>query len=83
MKDHFSDDPIENSEKLVDFILHAGILDIGSTAEAKDVFTGEGTGIRDNLRTDGEFSWGTDLAYYVKEYNLMLPEDFVRHALAS
>ena len=83
MRDSFSTEPVEDADRLIDFILHAGILDIGTTAEARDVFTGEGTGIRDNLRTDGVYAWGTDLAYYIKKYNLRLPDDFVKHALAK
>ena len=26
--------------------------------------------------TDGEYSWLSDLAYYVEKYNLRLPEEF-------
>jgi hypothetical protein len=30
---------------------------------------------------DGEYSWTTELIYYVDKYNLQLPDDFVAHAL--
>lgn len=40
MKDDFSEVPIPEKEKIIDFILNAGFLDVGTTATAKDVFTG-------------------------------------------
>ncbi len=83
MKDDFSEAPIPEKEKIIDFILNAGFLDVGTTATAKDVFTGEDTGIRDNGRSDGVYSWGTALAYYVDRYNLMLPDEFVAHILGT
>ena len=49
--------------------------------QAFDVFTGEPIGFSDNSRNDGVYSWGECLAYYVERYNLMLPDEFVSHAV--
>ncbi len=81
MKDALSEDPMPEKDKIIDFILNAGYLEIGTTATAKDVFTGDDTGIRDCGRSDGVYSWGTALAYYVDRYNLALPDDFVAHIM--
>ena len=34
----------------------------------------------DSLLTDGHWVWSVALIYYVKNYNVRLPDDFVRHA---
>lgn len=81
MRDSFADRPIENKTQIIEFILNGGELDITSGAITKDVFTGEPTGILSGIRTDGRYSWGMDLAYYVDRYNLQLPEEFTKHAL--
>ena len=83
IKDSFSDAPIENADKIKQFILTGGFLDIGTTAESVDVLTGESTGLRGNIRSDGYYSWPISLAYYIDRYNLRLPDDFVQHALES
>ena len=35
------------------------------------------------IRTDGEWVWPSDLAYYVDRYDVALPADFLDHAAAS
>ncbi|MDX2730990.1 hypothetical protein [Streptomyces sp. PA03-2a] len=32
------------------------------------------------IMTDGVWMWPADLAYYVRRYNIALPEDFISHA---
>ncbi|MEU2095015.1 hypothetical protein [Streptomyces globisporus] len=32
------------------------------------------------IMTDGEWMWPAELAYYVRRYNISLPESFVAHA---
>lgn len=83
MRDYISDDPIDSKEVIIDFLLNAGTVDLATSANAVDVFTGDPIPIRDNTRTDGVYSWGEDLAYYVDQYNLRLPEEFVQHILAA
>ncbi len=31
------------------------------------------------VRTDGEWAWPADLAYYVEKYSVGLPEKFLQH----
>ena len=35
-----------------------------------------------HIRTDGEWCWPSDLAYYVEKYNCRIPEDFASHMKA-
>jgi hypothetical protein len=35
-----------------------------------------------HIRTDGEWCWPSDLAYYVGKYNCRLPEEFASHMKA-
>ncbi len=36
-----------------------------------------------DLVTDGEWAWPQTLAYYVRNYHIALPEDFVEHMRSS
>lgn len=31
------------------------------------------------IQTDGEWAWPSDLAYYVNNYGISLPQEFIRH----
>jgi len=35
------------------------------------------------LLTDGHWTWRNDLAYYVENYRIGLPDEFIQHALRS
>ncbi|WP_112724808.1 hypothetical protein [Micromonospora noduli] len=35
-----------------------------------------------SILTDGEWSWPSDLSYYVQKYQVGLPEEFLQHAAA-
>ncbi|MEV4659512.1 hypothetical protein [Micromonospora sp. NPDC049301] len=35
-----------------------------------------------SIQTDGEWSWPSDLSYYVEKYRVGLPEEFLQHAAA-
>lgn len=49
----------------------------------KDVITGESIKMECLGMNDGEYTWFNILAYYVKKYNLRLPEEFERKILNS
>lgn len=83
MSDSFSDIAVPNKKVIIDFILGAGSVDLATSAQATDVYTGEQLPMYDNTRTDGVYTWGEDLAYYVDRYNLMLPDDFVEHIMTT
>nr|WP_201749162.1 hypothetical protein [Micromonospora acroterricola] len=35
-----------------------------------------------SIQTDGDWSWPSDLPYYVEKYRVGLPEEFLKHAAA-
>lgn len=45
------------------------------------VFNGKYIPIEFLMQTDGMFRWNTTLVYYVKNYNIKLPEEFMRKIL--
>ena len=67
----------EDTEKISDYLLH-GVEIIVSPGTVNDLLD-ESKGIAGitSLFTDGEWIWPGDLAYYVREYKLQLPKDFI------
>lgn len=80
MRDFFSDGPYEGQSKIIAYLTH-GKEDIVSSAIPKDVFTGRLIKMEKIGMNDGEYSWFNTLAYYVKRYNLRLPEEFEKKIL--
>ena len=83
MKDNLAEDKVPGEQRLVSYLIHAGRVDLATTARSTDIFTGEPTGFLNDTRTDGVYSWPTDLAYYVERYHLRLPDDFVAHVMSK
>ncbi len=54
---------------------------LAAHSNAVDVFTGESINQTNYILTDGEYSWGSALCYYIKKYNLQLPEYFEKKIL--
>ncbi len=48
---------------------------------AKDVITGKAIPGEWTLKSDGVYKWSTDTIFYVENYNLKLPDDFIEHVL--
>ena len=67
----------EDTNKISDYLLH-GVEIIVSPGTVNDLLD-ESKGIAGttSLFTDGEWIWSGDLAYYVREYKLQLPEEFI------
>lgn len=81
MKDYFADQPYPGKDKVVSY-LKAGKKTYCAVGHATDFYTGERIpGERCGI-TDGEYTWNSELAYYVEKYNLMLAEDFVNKVLS-
>ena len=60
--------------------LEAGTISGDSLGSVPDVLGAEGTIVGDlGLRTDGEWLWRSDLAYYVRYYHVELDPRFVAH----
>ena len=68
-------------EKLESILLylHSAKLFIASPGLVEDVLDGGNIIGPLSIYTDGEWSWPSDLAYYVKKYKVGLPNDFVEH----
>lgn len=47
----------------------------------RDVFTGERLKMDLFAKSDGEYIWRSDIAYYFDKYNLKLPKEFIDHVL--
>ncbi|MDO4647420.1 MAG: hypothetical protein Q4B26_02130 [Eubacteriales bacterium] len=75
IKEHFCQSPYKGMEKIAEY-LDNGRTTYVTTSYPRDVFTGKRIpGERFGV-TDGEYSWPSFLSYYVREYNLKLPEEF-------
>ena len=80
MKEFFQSGKYENQDKIVRY-LRTGEPVMVQTMLPRDVFTGEPLGIEKVFINDGEYIWSSDLAYYVEKYNLLLPDEFIKHVL--
>lgn len=89
MRDFMADSPRPNQEDALAY-LRSGLL-LGETmgadlidwfarpAKANPVIEGKVVGGTTEM-TDGVWFWYAGLIYFVEEYNLKLPEEFLRHA---
>ena len=80
MRDFFSDAPYEGQEKVY-YYLTQGKEDMVSEEIPKDVFSGKSIRMEKIGMNDGEYTWFNTLAYYVRRYNLRLPEEFEKKIL--
>lgn len=76
IKDDFSDSEYPEKEMLIHY-LESGDIELVSLDYSEDVISGEIIG-EECIMTDGEYSWDSSLPYYVKKYNLILPDEFVK-----
>lgn len=80
IKEDFATQPYENQEKIAQY-LENGKTTFVSAALPTDVITGKRMNGELFGMTDGEYYWMSHLSYYVRKYNLRLPEDFERKVL--
>ena len=67
----------DNAEKIYQY-LKSGVEFVVSPEVTQDIITPEkGTSGVASDYTDGIWLWPGDLAYYVKNYNLKLPDEFI------
>lgn len=78
LKDSISKSPLDNEEKIV-FYLTNGIDFISSPGVVRDIF--DETRIIGGLSiyTDGTWMWPSDLIYYVENYHVSLPDEFLNY----
>lgn len=80
MTNFFTPQPYEGLEEIVRY-LESGTVTYVSAGVAKDAFTGERISGEHTGMTDGEYAWNSSLPYYVRKYNLRLPEVFEKKVL--
>lgn len=74
-----ADSAQDRQNKILEY-LKCGKIFIASPGLVKDVLSSEGKIIGSaNILTDGNWAWPQDLIYYVQNYNVALPEEFVSH----
>jgi hypothetical protein len=77
--DYLSNETCDNEKSIINYI-NSGKVFIVSPGVVYDVF--DQSKIIDGgpyLLTDGEFVWLKELVYYIKEYHIKLPDEFVIH----
>lgn len=68
-----------NLLQIVNYLDHGHFFIISPTV-VTDVLTEREVNIGTlAIQTDGVWAWPSDLVYYVKNYGISLPHDFVRH----
>ena len=75
MKDSFCREPYSGRDRIIEY-LKAGKKTYCAVGRARDRFSGEEIPGEWCGMTDGEYSWTSELIYYVEKYNLRLNSDF-------
>lgn len=74
-KDH----RLYREDEVVDY-LESGTLVGECLGWMTDVVTGKQVpGVSPNVRADDKYLWGESLAYYLRNYSVDLPPDFLKH----
>lgn len=68
-----------DADKIASYV-ESGVMCVGSPGAVSDVISGEEATIGSgSLLTDGIYVWPDDLPYYIRNYRLLLPDDFIAH----
>lgn len=78
--DNISDVPIENKNMVLRY-LKSHKPKAASPQIVYDVISGEVISEQLTCTDDGKYAWRSDVVYYFEKYNLLLPNDFIKHAL--
>ena len=77
IKDHFLDEPYKQKEAVVFYLRNTGEIVCVACGRGTDAITGDPIpGGSKRIINDGEYSWNSDLVYYVEKYNMRLPREF-------
>jgi hypothetical protein len=80
LADAVADTPQQHESELAAF-LRAGSVLATTSKWVSDVLSGDPAPVAQlETRTDGDWFWPADLAYYVERYHVRLPDEFVAHA---
>ena len=75
MKDSFEETKYFGQDRIAAYLIN-GRKTYAAAGRSRDFFTGEEIPGELCGMTDEEYSWISDLSYYVKTYNLRLPKEF-------
>lgn len=81
MKDFMEPEKYPYQDTISSYLRNAESLLVSTGNSPKDVFTGDWIHVEPMANTDGVYAWPIELFYYVRKYNLRLPEKFERHIL--
>ena len=70
--------PNKKKAEILSYLRNAEII-AAAPGIMKDVLTGKSTGREMLLYSDGNFVWRSEVIYYVEEYDMELPTEFVKH----
>jgi hypothetical protein len=80
---HLEKDGAEDASEIIDF-LEKGTLVLRSAGCSEDWLDAERKEVVPiGFRTDGEWIWADELAYYIKAYGVMPPNEFVAYIRAQ
>lgn len=74
--------PTAYTKKIVDYMKKCKVSS-DSPSIVTDVFTGKPINVTLSCMNDGQYAWRSDLIYYIENYNLRLPDDFINHVLSQ
>ncbi len=77
IKDFMVEDVNYDKEKVCHYLLNNKVMGICARRPI-DSITGEEIASGFRIIADGDYEWPDFLAYYVRKYNIMLPNSFVR-----
>ena len=78
IKEHISNYVSYNKQEVISY-LNSQKRVASCPKAAIDCLTGEKISSSFNVFTDGEYDWCDFLIYHIENYNIKLPEDFIRH----
>ena len=82
LKEFFQETKDPRQEKIARY-LDRGKTILTAPGVSVDFFSGESIENRLEIMTDGEYSWVSWLSYYVRKYNLKLPEEFIEKVMRT
>lgn len=81
--DLLEEKPIDNKEKVLNYLRNPKYQSAVAAGYAKDIFTGQRIPGEFCCCTDGKYGWRSDTIYYFDRYNMALPEEFIMHVLGK
>ena len=70
-----------DKQKIINY-LQKGKKEATCPKVVNDIFNNSIISTSFSIFTDGEYVWKSDLAYYIKNYNIRLPDEFIAKATA-